>query len=795
MMVRVAVHRSWFVAFGIGVLFVALAFFHPLRAHAATITVTNTNDITIVGDGVSLREAILSINAGANINADVVAVGAYGTSDTIKFNISPNGVGVVQTITVTSVLPTLTKPMTINGYSQPFAIANSNPLASGDNAVILIALSPTGAFDGLVVTTTQAGTVIEGLALGNFQTAVNLVGANGVTVAGNFIGTNATGDTARPGINGVVLQNGATNITVGGTTAAARNLISGNTTNGILIQNSGTTGNVVEDNYIGTNAAGTTALPNTFAGVNILLGATNNTVGGAATGAGNVIAGNTNGVAIQDSGTTNNVVEDNYIGTDATGTFALPNSIGVIILGGASGTTVGGTAAGARNVIAGNTYGVFIQNSGTTGTTVEGNYIGTNAAGTAAPANTFGVNILAGASGNTIGGTTAGARNLISGNGTGVFLWDSGTTNNVVAGNYIGTNATGNAALPNLNGVIILGGASGNTVGGTAAGAGNTIAFSPLFGVSIGNDPTDNVTVNNAVLGNSIHDNGGTHSGATGLDLGRDDITPNGANPRSFPNDGQNYPVLTAAYGSTVTGTLDTFTNATFRVEFFASPSGATGGRNGQAFLGFVTAPTGGGGHAALTFTAASALPAGSVITATATNVTAGPQMNDTSEFSAPLTITAAPLTSIALTGPGGATALTLKVGQSAALTATGTYADHSMQTIPPGSVQWQSSNSAVVMVDASGNLTVESAGGPVTITGTFNGVTGQIVVTVTAPTPIGITVPPAPQNRPSGTTIESNPAPAPAPRSGGSPLPAVGPQSGSAPSSSPAPAPVPPSR
>ncbi|MGI8691081.1 MAG: Ig-like domain-containing protein [Thermomicrobiales bacterium] len=600
-----------------------------------------------------------------------------------------------------------------------------------------------------------------------------------------------------------------------------------------------------------------------------------------------------NGYSQQGAAANSNLLADGdnaKIRIELDGTNAGGTADGLVISAGAGGTVIEGLTINRFS-----DSGVGILGTGTTGNVIEGNYIGTNAADTTALPNSIGVNVFS-ASGNTIGGTTAGARNVISGNANGVAIQQSGTTNNVVAGNSIGTVGNGNDT-----GVEILRGASGNTIGGTAAGAGNIVAFNMRFGVSVGSDSTD-TTSNTAVVGNSIHDNGG----ATGLDLGRDGVTANGINPRSFPNDGQNYPVLTAAYGSTVTGTLDTITNATFRVEFFASPSGATGGRNGQTFLGFITATTNGSGHADLTFTAPSALPAGSVITATATNTTTGAQMNDTSEFSAPLTIASgitatagtpqsaivnqafgtalaakvtdsmgaglanipvtftapasgasgvftsrpscivanggasatcltnvsgvatappytangtagadtvvasvpgvtatasfmlqnlAPLTSIALTGPGGVTALTLKVGQSAVLTATGTYADHSTQTLPPGQVQWQSSNPAVVKVDASGNVTAESPGGPVTITGTFNGMTGQITVTITAPTPIGITVPPAPQNRPGGATSEPGAAPAPAPRSGGVPLPAAGPQSGSVPSSSPAPAPVPPSR
>lgn len=147
MTVRVAVHRSWFVAFGVGVLFVALAFLHPLRAHAATLIVDTTND-TIVGGQCSLRGAITAVNTQT---AQGNCIAGDGTNDTINFNISPND-GSVKTISVGSALPTLTKPVTINGYSQPLALANSSQ--NGDNAVILIELNGTnagGTANGLMV--------------------------------------------------------------------------------------------------------------------------------------------------------------------------------------------------------------------------------------------------------------------------------------------------------------------------------------------------------------------------------------------------------------------------------------------------------------------------------------------------------------------------------------------------------------------------------------------------------------------------------------------------------------------
>src|SRR5262249_18357009 len=216
-------------------------------------------------------------------------------------------------------------------------------------------------------------------------------------------------------------------------------------------------------------------LANTW-GVLIEGGPSNNTVGGTAAGAGNTISGNTNyGVAIADGGTTANRVEGNRIGTNAAGSAALANGQGVVIEGGASGNTVGGTEPGAANPLSGNTYhGVWISGPGTTGNAVEGNRIGTNADGSAALANENGVVIDAGASGNTVGGADPGAANTVSGNtAAGVRILNPGTTANRVEGNRIGTQADGIDRLANAWGVLIEGGAGNNTVGGTAAGAGN----------------------------------------------------------------------------------------------------------------------------------------------------------------------------------------------------------------------------------------------------------------------------------------------------------------------------------
>ncbi len=211
----------------------------------------------------------------------------------------------------------------------------------------------------------------------------------------------------------------------------------------------------------------------------------------------NLISGNMNyGVVLDGSGTIDNLVEGNYIGTDKTGTMALDTSgqplgngyDGVYISDGASDNTVGGTVATARNLISGDANdGVEITSAGTTDNVVEGNFIGTSVTGdTALPNGTYngpyrvedaGVAIDSGASNNTIGGSTPGSRNVISGNrGDGVGILDSGTRGNIVEGNLIGTSVSGDTALPNgtaytssnydrINGdVVISGSASGDWI-------------------------------------------------------------------------------------------------------------------------------------------------------------------------------------------------------------------------------------------------------------------------------------------------------------------------------------------
>ena len=444
------------------------------------IAVTNTNDS---GTG-SLRDAIAQANSGACVSPC-----------TIKFQIGSG----VQTITPSSQFANITAAnVTIDGTTQP-----------GYSGTPLIEISGTSAgatSRGLVLA--GGGATIKGLVLRNFTAAfpygygIYITSANN-SVKSSYIGTNAAGTAASANRAGIVLDTAAaTNNTIGGLTATDRNLISGNTTSGISIEGSASSNSVI-GNYIGTDVTGAADLGNGFNGVNIE-GANNNIIGGTSTSARNIISGNDSPNVNIWSSASGNSIQGNYIGTDVSGALAVGGYSGVNIEGSATGNFVGGTSAGAGNLISGNAAdGVRIDGSGTNGNFVQGNVIGLNAAGTAALANAFiGVSIGDGAQSNTVGGTTANARNIISGNGRqGLALFNSNTNNNIVQGNYIGTNFSGNAGMGNSwAGIGIWGGAQSNTVGGTAANARNIISGNLQDAVAV----RDANTSSNAISGNYI---------------------------------------------------------------------------------------------------------------------------------------------------------------------------------------------------------------------------------------------------------------------------------------------------
>lgn len=655
--------------------FMAFMFVSSQEVRAATITVTNTNDS---GAG-SLRQAIIDANS---------TVG----SDTITFNI---GSGAVQ-IVPTSSLPPITQPVILDGTSQPGFSVSPIVELSGNNAGV--------GSRGLYISGSGAGSTIKGLIINRFGAQGIFIDTSNVTVTGNYIGTNASGTSAAAnGGDGVAIFSGigiasGSNNTIGGASVAERNVISGNNENGVAItaQNGGTTSdNVVTGNYIGTNVSGTSSIANVGDGIlinhaagtavaanNIIGGTTGTSPEGACTGACNLVSGNgANGIGIWHSGVSGTVIQGNYVGTNASGSGAIPNiDIGVEI-NETPNNTLGGQAANARNVLSGNGgSGVFITGVASIGNIVQGNYIGTDSTGTHGVGNTkMGVSIGAspgafGAHGNSIGGSTGttdggactGMCNLISGNGdNGIFFSGSESYGNSILGNYIGTTASGLGTLGNQrdgvgilntpntsigngtvggrniisangdNGIIIAGNAStGNRVNGNYIGKSTS-------GAAMGNGGSGvsiSSATDTAILGNGIAFNGRLgidldNNGSINLNDAAD--TDSGANRlQNFPNV---YGVKTVGASSKIGGQFNGAPSTSLQLEFFYSDGCNAGAPinygEGQTFVGSTSVSTDIFGNSAFVFTPSSPIPGGKYVTATATKKI-GATAAETSEFS-----------------------------------------------------------------------------------------------------------------------------------------------------------------
>ena len=615
--------------------------------------VTTTNNH---GTG-SLREAITNANA------------TVGT-DTIVFNIPGPGVKIINLV---NALPEIIDPVVIDGTTQP-----------GYAGLPLIELdgSSVGVFGGVGLMIKAGGSTVRGLAIVRFSEAgIRVNTCNNNVIQGNHIGIDATGTTKRQNSTGILLVNSSNN-QIGGTTAAARNVISGNGSSGIEVNGNN---NVIQGNYIGTNAAGTAAVRNDSNGVNIPSAlSANNVIGGTAPGARNLISGNDIGIKNDGAGT---IIQGNLIGTDLTGTQKIPNGAGIDSSG--QNAQIGGLTPAARNIISGNNVGVSSDGAGSK---IEGNFIGTDITGALALGNGFGgvtaANTLIGGTtpearniisangsfGNVqlgfnvfgagaivkgnyigtdvtgtvalvdsdpslqagitvfdnnavIGGTESGAGNLISGNDVGIQLggFSNPPTGTVIQGNILGLNAAGTAPLPNTHYGIRISG-DNNTIGGIQNGAGNKIAFSGLTGIEV------SLGTGNSIRGNSIFSNG-----ELGIDLGFNfDVTTNDAGDvDTGPNNLQNFPVLTSVSSNggntTIQGTLNSTANTTFQIDFYSNAAvDPSGNGEGALFFNTTQVTTDAAGNATITVTFPMALPAGRVITSTATSPT-----GNTSEFSA----------------------------------------------------------------------------------------------------------------------------------------------------------------
>ncbi len=536
--------------------------------------------------------------------------------------------------------------------------------------------------------------IVRGLvANGNTDNYYIAFGGSNSIVEGSRLGTNVAGTATVP-TNGSGVVFGFGNNLVGGTTAAARNIISTAEGDGVSAGSSGGGGiNRVQGNFIGTDVTGTIALGNKFVGV--FVGGSNILVGGTTTGAGNVISATTGDAnfgadGVLPSGGIGVLVQGNRIGTNASGTAALGNMrFGVYQGNAGSFDIIGGTVPTARNIISGNgADGLNIGVVSNDTPQILGNFIGTNAAGTAAiPNGGFGLrfsfvgtkiisnNVISGniggglqsQRGNPIGspndiisdnliGTDATGANPLGNGGVGLVLGsgvgNGNTSNQTVTGNtiaantshgvlvdsgfsmilqnnFIGTNSnlTANSLANGGDGIRFINQFSSNQIGG--AGVGNTIAFNTGNGINLATTIIN--STENRISHNAIFSNGGL-----GIDLGGDGVTANdNCDGENGVNTLQNYPVISAvsAAGASnvrIVGRLNSTANQTYTLHFYASTmSDASGFGEGRLFIGTTSVAVPAGCQANFTATLPRTLFGARSVSATATDAN-----GNTSEFS-----------------------------------------------------------------------------------------------------------------------------------------------------------------
>jgi hypothetical protein len=352
-------------------------------------------------------------------------------------------------------------------------ILGTQPRPNGLSGV-LIENAPANTVGGLVANSTNvlAGNILDGVVIENSAkgTIPGIVSAPPVVtpytsgirnvVEGNLIGFN----NRNGAVETIPNQEDGVNVSssgnfIGGPSSPAQNIIASNRRNGIAVtgvildasDNPDPNGlipfpqpvaNVIQGNFIGT-VGGNDDYGNAFDGI-LLDQAGGNTVGGTVSGADNVVSNNGTGIAIVGSLSAANVVAGNLVGTSSNGTAPLGNSTDGIAINNASANIIGGTVAAAANVIAGNTNGIHLSGSGAIVNLIEGNFIGTTTTGANQLGNSLdGVLIDTGASSNTIGGTAAGASNVIALNGGAGVRVLSGVGNTILSNSMASNDATG----------------------------------------------------------------------------------------------------------------------------------------------------------------------------------------------------------------------------------------------------------------------------------------------------------------------------------------------------------------
>ena len=467
---------------------------------ASTIVVNSTADDQDNDGECTLREAIVASNTDTASGALAGECIAGSGDDIINFNIAGAG---VRTIVPLSQLPPIEAKVDINGYSQPGATANTAIAPAALNGNLLIEIDGTNVanyallFDG--DTAGGAGSSVRGLVINRFgENNTIVIGANNITVAGNYIGTDPTGliDFGNTG-PGITWQYGTTDTfdaKIGGLSPADRNLISGNEDAGSYPSNGWT----FQGNFIGVDATGLVAMGNSTAGASGGISAdncTDVTVGGDKPGAINVISGN-NSHGVAPDFTQNIIIAGNYIGVGADGTTSLPNGGAGIVLTNSTNALIGGSTEGSGNTIANSTLQGVYLGTGNDGVVVAGNTVSSNTTGGIYTQG--GVNI-------TIGGTTSTIANTVDSNGSdGINIFES--SNVLIGRNTINSNSNiGVLVNGSTNVTVDENAVNDNASHGIALH--NSSTFAAVQNNTIENNGSNGIDVYNLVSDSTIEGN------------------------------------------------------------------------------------------------------------------------------------------------------------------------------------------------------------------------------------------------------------------------------------------------
>ncbi len=350
-------------------------------------------------------------------------------------------------------------------------------------------------------------TVEANILPGNYGDDVRIQSSVGILFEGNHL---SGGSNSGSG-SGFELAGSSYENIIGGTTPATGNSIMGLLGDGVAIDASANN-NFVEGNQITGNGVGVE-----------LIDDLDDMIGGTSDGAGNTISGNTSaGIDIYAGATGDQVLQNvisgnsgdgisltgganmdqvlgNEIGTNRAGSGPLPNGGSGVYLANATNNTIGGIGAGGRNVISGNSLSGITLEAGATMNQVVGNFIGTDSSGMNSLKNGVDGVDLDQATGDTIGGSAEGAGNVISGNAASGISFTAGASGNQVLGNLIGTNKLGKTSLSNAGDGVYLASVTGNTIGGTTNCDRNVISGNGLSGIDLATAANGNLVMGNYI--------------------------------------------------------------------------------------------------------------------------------------------------------------------------------------------------------------------------------------------------------------------------------------------------------